>query len=77
MPAGLVRPRASQAPRLGAGAVLDYRERGWMITAFGRVSSGIVTGPCARCRAVCVRYGPHGRPLCPNCHRHHTQGANP
>jgi hypothetical protein len=24
-------------------------------------------GPCTRCRASCIRYGEHGRPLCPDC----------
>ena len=67
MHAGLVRPRASQAPRLGVGAVCDYRERGWTITPSGRVSPGIVTGLCVRCRLVCIRYGPTGRPVCTDC----------
>ena len=61
-------PRASRAPRLGAGAVLEYEECGWTITEFGRVDPGTVTGPCGRCRAPCVRYGPNSTStLCDQC----------
>lgn len=67
MPAGMVRPRASHAPKLGAGAVVAYREAGWRITPGGRPDTGIRTGPCARCGAQTVRYGPAGRPLCGDC----------
>lgn len=31
------------------------------------VVSGPTLGPCARCRAVTVRYGPAGAPLCGGC----------
>lgn len=67
MPAGMVRPRASQVPPLGAGAVAQYRETGWRITEHGRPSLGTVVGPCARCRDPTVRYGQTGHPLCPEC----------
>lgn len=67
MPAGTVRPRASQVPGLGAGVVAEYLEAGWQITAGGRVESGSRVGPCARRREPCVRYGPTGGPLCAIC----------
>lgn len=68
MPAGDVRPRRSQAPVLGAGAIQEYREAGWRIDAGGVPGIGMVTGPCARChRRDHVRYGPRGSPLCPDC----------
>lgn len=67
MPARQVRPRASQAPTLGAGAVMAYRETGWHFTAHGNLDTGGITGPCTRCDTPCVRYGPAGRPLCNSC----------
>lgn len=27
------------------------------------------TGPCARCRSLCHRYGDHGNPLCGDCRK--------
>lgn len=67
MPAGMVRPRASQVPPLGPAAIAAYRAAGWRITPGGRVCSGTTTGPCGRCRQPTTRYGPHGHPLCPAC----------
>lgn len=67
MPAGMVRPRASLAPTLGPAAIAQYRACGWRIAPFGRVDAGIVGGACAGCGGRCVRYGPHGSPLCENC----------
>lgn len=67
MPAGMVRPRASQVPELGAGAVAEYRAAGWRISPHGRVGIGGALGPCGVCRELCVRYGPTGGPLCPSC----------
>ncbi len=40
------------------GRVLSWRER---------LAGPAAWGPCARCRAACIRYGPHGSPLCPSC----------
>lgn len=71
MPAGRVRPKASQAPVMGAGAVADYRAQGWTVRdgRHGRIIArdDDTTGPCALCGAACVRYGDQGGPLCPLC----------
>lgn len=69
MPAGMVRPRASQVPELGPAEVAEYITAGWQISEHGRVGLGGVVGPCARCRGLCVRYGPYGGPLCADCAR--------
>lgn len=67
IPSTHVRARHSQAPQLGAGALAEYRELGWLITS-GGPDMGMVTGPCARCRRRDhIRYGPRGSPLCPDC----------
>lgn len=57
----------SRVARLGAGAVQEYREAGWHITAGDRPDAGLHAGPCGRCRAPCLRYGPAGQALCDNC----------
>lgn len=68
MPSGMVRPRASRAPKLGAGARAEAVENGWVITKNGVFADpNDRTGPCARCGAPHERYGPAGRPLCPTC----------
>lgn len=67
MPAGMVRPRASQVPPLGPTELGEYRRVGWRISVGGRVDSGGVVGPCAGCRRPTVRYGARGRPLCIAC----------
>lgn len=67
MPAGMVRPRASQVDPLGPVATAAYKARGWRITPAGRVCPGVTTGPCASCREPTTRYGPAGHPLCPSC----------
>lgn len=67
MPAGMVRPRASQVAPLGAGAVGAYRRRGWAVSDHGRIDAGTRLGPCAICRQPCVRYGPTGSATCPLC----------
>lgn len=67
MPAGMVRPLASQAPRLGLVALAEYARRGWRITEHGHADSGQTSGPCARCRTVSEVYGPAGNPLCATC----------
>ncbi|MDG4768509.1 hypothetical protein O7632_31105 [Solwaraspora sp. WMMD406] len=66
MPAGMVRPRASQAPTLTDHALAVYRAAGWTISG-RRIGAGHVVGPCAACHTPTVRYGPHGRPLCHTC----------
>lgn len=69
MPAGMVRPRASLAPRLGSTARHLYRAAGWTVGSHGTVGMGgdDTSGPCARCRQPCIRYGPTGGPLCTTC----------
>lgn len=67
MPAGMVRPRASQVPPLGDAALSAYAAAGWQVTPDGRVGTGSALGPCARCRQTTRRYGPAGNPLCPTC----------
>lgn len=69
MPAGMVRPRPSQVPPLRGVIIVQYQERGWQVSAGGRVESGSRVGPCGRCREPCVRYGPTGQSLCPSCRR--------
>lgn len=67
MPAGMVRPRASQVPPLRGVILTEYRDNGWQISAGGRIELGGRVGPCAACRQPCVRYGPSGGPLCSRC----------
>ncbi len=67
MPAGMVRPRASQVPKLTPDALATYQDHGWQVSELGNVGTTDPTGPCARCRAPCVRYGPAGGPLCDGC----------
>lgn len=67
MPAGMVRPRASQVPPLGAGAIADYVQSGWHRTEGGGVDTGQRIGPCGGCQEPTVLYGPFGRPLCRTC----------
>lgn len=67
MPAGMVRPRASQVEPLGPVGVEAYRRAGWTITEHGRVDTGDVRGPCVRCARPTCRYGARGSPLCPSC----------
>jgi hypothetical protein len=67
MPAGMVRPRASQVPPLGADAIAEYQRAGWHITAGGRVCAGATTGPCAACSRPTRRYRLGGGPLCRSC----------
>lgn len=67
MPSGMVRPRASKAPRLTAAAKAAYVAAGWKLTARGNLDAGQWSGPCARCHRPCCRYGPHGHPWCPAC----------
>lgn len=69
MPAGMVRPRASQVPKLGPAVLAAYRAAGWRISDGGNPGIGTVAGPCARCLQPTVVYGPHGQPLCPTCRR--------
>jgi hypothetical protein len=57
----------SRAVQLGAGAVEEYRERGWTITEHGRIESGVCTGPCGRCRRPALIYGLYGRAWCVDC----------
>lgn len=73
VPAGMVRPRASQAPRLTEAAREAYRAAGWTITPHGQVCTGQRVGPCATpaCRQPTVVYGPTGQPLCPACRPDH------
>jgi hypothetical protein len=66
MPAGMVRPRASQAPAITDHALSLYRAAGWTVSG-RRVGTGQVVGPCATCHTPTVRYGPLGRPLCHTC----------
>lgn len=74
MPAGMVRPRASQVDPLGPAAVDGYRAAGWRITPGGRVCSGTTTGPCGACRRPTTRYGPAGQANCPACRTTTTNG---
>lgn len=68
MPAGMVRPRASQVAPLSAEAIATYLRRpGWRLTEHGRLDLDVTTGPCARCQTPHRRYGPQGRPLCDHC----------
>lgn len=61
--------RRIPAQFLGAGAVVAYREAGWHISEGGRPDTGVVTGPCARCPATTIVYGPYGNPCCPTCRK--------
>lgn len=61
------RARERPVDRLGAGALAHYRENGWQVTEHGQLDTGMRTGPCARCTAITVVYGPNGQPLCPQC----------
>jgi hypothetical protein len=69
VPAGMVRPRASQAPRLSPAVKALYAAAGWHLTDGGNLDHGQWSGPCAACHHPCARYGPHGRPLCPTCRK--------
>lgn len=69
MPAGMVRPRASQVAPLGPAAVIAYRRRGWTVSDHGRIDAGTRLGPCSTCRQPCVRYGPTGSTVCQPCQR--------
>lgn len=73
MPAGMVRPRASQVPPLSPAGRLGYSTAGWHITEHGGVDLGQRVGPCATCREPTVRYGPTGHPQCPTCRPQRTQ----
>ena len=66
MPAGNVRPLASQAPHLTGDALAVYAAAGWTVSG-DRIGTGQVVGPCAACHQPTVRYGPLGQPLCPDC----------
>lgn len=67
MPAGMVRPRPSQVAPLALNAIAAWLGVGWRLTPYGRLDLGLLVGPCARCRAPTVLYGPRGQPLCPSC----------
>lgn len=67
MPAGMVRPRASQNRPLSHVAKAAYVAAGWTLTAHGNLDAGYWSGPCARCRRPCCRYGPCGTALCSRC----------
>jgi hypothetical protein len=68
MPAGMVRPRASQVPPLGLSAQAEAIRRGWRIVHGVMAPPGSITeGPCGLCRRSCERYGENGRSLCPAC----------
>jgi len=67
MPAGMVRPRASQVPPLRGVVIVQYRDHGWRTSEGGRIDTGGHVGPCAACHEPCVRYGPRGGPLCETC----------
>lgn len=67
MPAGMVRPRASQVPKLARAVILEWVDAGWHLTELGHLDHGQWTGPCATCQTPCCRYGPTGAPLCPAC----------
>jgi hypothetical protein len=67
MPAGFVRPLASQAPKIGPWLAREYAACGWRITEHGLPDTGSPLGPCAQCGATHIRYGPQGQPLCPTC----------
>ena len=71
MPAGNVRPKVSQAPRLTdtdkSGAISQYERRGFRKGTEGNIGTGTDQGPCVRCQQRHTRYGVNGRALCPAC----------
>ena len=40
---------------------------GYHVTALGHLDTGRLTGPCALCGRVCIRYGSTGKPWCDRC----------
>jgi hypothetical protein len=40
---------------------------GWTLTEHGNLSTGVTTGPCARCSRPTRKYGPNANPLCQDC----------
>lgn len=67
MPAGMVRPLASQVPKLSARVLAEAREKGWEISESGTYGRPGQEGPCAGCGATTKRYGVGGSPLCVGC----------
>lgn len=64
----MAHPSHQRATRVHRAAVTDaVTLYGWRLTERQHLSDGNVIGPCARCQARHVRYGPTGRPLCPRC----------
>jgi|GEM_PF-1966911 len=71
MPAGNVRPRASQVPLLDPAALEAWTRRGWHLTEHGRLTTGTTDGPCVRCACRTTRYGSEGHPFCTDCRPGH------
>ena len=68
-PSALVgaRNRIGDLVKASPALVAEAQRRGWVITEHGRIGLGVTTGPCARCRQPCRRYGTTGNPVCSEC----------